>query len=77
MAIRQQVEPSDVVESGEPFGIGRDFVDRAEQNTWMVDDPAGERAVAHPVRQDARTIRAVGSAEHPVDPGRGRRAERR
>ena len=43
----------------------------------MVDDPAGERAVAHPVRQDARTICGVGSAEHPVDPGRGRRAQRR
>ena len=75
MAIRQQVEAGDVIERGEPFGVGGDLVDRAEQNTRMVDDPAGERAIAHPVRKHARRVRAVGAAEHPVEPGLGRRTQ--
>ena len=57
MAIRQQVEAGDVIESGEALRIRRDLIDGPEQNTRVVDDPAGERAIADPIRQDARPLR--------------------
>ena len=41
VAIREQVEARDVVECGELFRVGCDFVDRAEQDAGVVDDLAG------------------------------------
>ena len=68
MAIRQQVEAADVIEPGESFCVGRDLVDRAEQDTRVVDDPAGERAIAHPVRKDPRAHPQHGCRRAPSRP---------